>query len=71
VQRQYGGAVQPDRIAFGGSSFGGICTLWASMHYGDRFGAALVESPSLWCADEKFLRWVWKLRGLRSGDSVA
>ena len=39
-----------------GSSFGGICTLWACMHYPGRFGAALVESPSLWFADEKFLR---------------
>lgn len=39
-----------------GSSFGGICTLWACMHYPGRFGAALVESPSLWFADERFLK---------------
>ena len=56
VQEQYGAATSPDRIAFGGSSFGGVCTLYACMHHGHRFGAALVESPSLWFADEKFLR---------------
>lgn len=46
----------PSPARAGGSSFGGICTLWACMHHGDRFGAALVESPSLWFADERFLR---------------
>lgn len=56
VAGSYGAATDKDLVAFGGSSFGGICTLYACMHYGDRFGAALVESPSLWFADEKFLR---------------
>lgn len=46
----------PNSVLRSGSSFGGICTLWACMHYPGRFGAALVESPSLWFADEKFLR---------------
>ena len=52
----YGAATDPEFIAFGGSSFGGICTLWACMHHPGVFGAALVESPSLWFNDEKFLR---------------
>lgn len=52
----YGAATDPARLALGGSSFGGICTLWACMAYPGRFGAALVESPSLWVAQERFLR---------------
>ena len=56
LQQAYGAATDPRHLAFGGSSFGGICTLWASMHYADTFGAVLVESPSLWFADESFLR---------------
>jgi enterochelin esterase-like enzyme len=58
ISESYGAASDAAHIAFGGSSFGGICTLWACMHHSDRFGAALVESPSLWIADEKFLRCV-------------
>ncbi len=57
MQATYGAATDPARIALGGSSFGGICTLVACMRHGGRFGAALVESPSLWFADERFLRW--------------
>jgi enterochelin esterase-like enzyme len=56
LTRHYGAASDPEHIALGGSSFGGICTLWAAMHYPGRFGAALVESPSLWFADERFLK---------------
>lgn len=56
AQRSFGAASSPDLVAFGGSSFGGICTLAASMKHPGVFGAALVESPSLWIAEEKFLR---------------
>jgi len=38
--------------AVGGSSLGGIMSLWLAMHHGDVFGAALVVSPSLWWDDE-------------------
>lgn len=75
VQAAYGAATDPARIAFGGSSFGGICTLCACMRHGDRIGAALVESPSLWFADERFLRWAclrrmrrWRLRARRAAQ---
>lgn len=56
LAEHYGAASDPEHVALGGSSFGGICTLWACMHYPGRFGAALVESPSLWFADERFLK---------------
>ncbi len=38
--------------AVGGSSLGGIMSLWLAMHHSDVFGAALVVSPSLWWDDE-------------------
>ena len=66
LQDEYGAAREAEHLAFGGSSFGGICALWASMHYPHVFGATLVESPSLWFAEEKFLRWV----GVREGEGV-
>lgn len=47
---------EPSKMAFGGSSFGGICSLVMGMRYPGLFGALLVESPSLWLANEKFLR---------------
>lgn len=34
--------------ALGGSSLGGLFALWAALHQADRFGAALVVSPSVW-----------------------
>lgn len=41
---------QPDaaHTAVGGSSLGGIVSLWLAVHHGDVFGTALVVSPSLW-----------------------
>lgn len=37
--------------AVGGSSLGGLVSLWLSLRHGDRFGAALVVSPSVWWDD--------------------
>lgn len=38
--------------AVGGSSLGGIMSLWLAVHHGDVYGTALVVSPSLWWDDE-------------------
>lgn len=35
----------------GGSSLGGLLSLWIALHHGDRIGAALVVSPSVWWDD--------------------
>ncbi len=44
--------------AVGGSSLGGLVSLWLALHHGDTFGAALVVSPSLWWDDGLALREV-------------
>ncbi|MDN3920825.1 alpha/beta hydrolase [Roseateles violae] len=40
--------------AVGGSSLGGLVTMWLLLHHGDSFGAGLVVSPSIWW-DQKFI----------------
>ncbi|MFZ4652223.1 MAG: alpha/beta hydrolase-fold protein [Rubrivivax sp.] len=49
---------RPDRAstAVGGSSLGGLVSLWLALHRGDVFGAALVVSPSVWWGDRYALR---------------
>jgi len=56
AQGVYEVASHPARVAFGGSSFGGIATLCLAMRYPGLVGSALVESPSLWIGEERFLR---------------
>jgi predicted alpha/beta superfamily hydrolase len=43
----------PQATAVGGSSLGGLASLWLALHRPGTFGAALVVSPSLWW-DEHF-----------------
>lgn len=42
---------EPAHTAVGGSSLGGIASLWIALHRPDRVGAALVVSPSVWWDD--------------------
>mmetsp|Transcript_35991 Transcript_35991/g.113878 ORF Transcript_35991/g.113878 Transcript_35991/m.113878 type:complete len:323 (-) Transcript_35991:1561-2529(-) len=56
VQEAYNVSSNPARVAFGGSSFGGISTLCACMRHPGVFGSALVESPSLWFSEGSFLK---------------
>lgn len=46
----------PAGTAVGGSSLGGLVSLWLALHRPDVFGAALVVSPSLWWDNESALR---------------
>lgn len=55
VVSQYYASEDAELMAFGGSSLGGICALAMGMTYPMRFGALLVESPSLWIGNEQFL----------------
>jgi predicted alpha/beta superfamily hydrolase len=61
VAREYGASLAPRDLAFAGSSFGGVAALAAGrsaagQQEGGAFGALLVESPSMWIADEAFLK---------------
>lgn len=61
VAREYGASLDPADLALAGSSFGGVAALSAGMsgpgsEAGCAFGALLVESPSMWIANEGFLR---------------
>ncbi len=38
VQQRYGASEDPAKVAFGGGSFGGVCALYAAMHYPHIFG---------------------------------
>jgi hypothetical protein len=46
----------PSRLAFGGGSFAGIAALMAAMDMPHVFGGVLVESPSLWTGEGRFLQ---------------
>jgi predicted alpha/beta superfamily hydrolase len=46
----------PESTAVGGSSLGGLASLWLALHHGQTFGAALVVSPSVWWDDAFALR---------------
>ncbi len=55
IDRRY--RTRPERLstAVGGSSLGGLVSLWLALHEGATFGAALVVSPSAWW-DNEFAR---------------
>ncbi len=50
----------PDHTMVGGSSLGGLMSLYAFFRHNDRFGKALCMSPSLWVAEGKIFEYVAK-----------
>lgn len=42
----------PPGAVIGGSSMGGLCSLWSHFHHQRAFGGALVMSPAFWVADQ-------------------
>jgi predicted alpha/beta superfamily hydrolase len=57
----------PESTAVGGSSLGGLVSLWLVLHHGGSFGAALVVSPSVWWDDGFALRDVQVWQGAGGG----
>jgi enterochelin esterase-like enzyme len=55
IDARYATRVGPEHRAVGGSSFGGLVTLWLLLHHRAQFGAGLVVSPSVWWGDEHIL----------------
>lgn len=48
----------PEHTAVGGSSLGGLVTLYLMAEHADRFGSGLAVSPSIWWADRAILQHV-------------
>lgn len=61
IDGQYRTKVGPSDTAIGGSSFGGIMALHASLSRPDVFGKAAVISPSVWWNDKVMLKRVEEL----------
>jgi predicted alpha/beta superfamily hydrolase len=62
VAQRYRVAKGPEHTALGGSSLGGLISLYVMLAAPGVFGYALLESPSLWVANRKILR---ECRGFR------
>lgn len=56
IDQRYRTLPDAGHTAVGGSSLGGLFSLWLALHHGEHFGAALVVSPSLWWDQEWALR---------------
>jgi predicted alpha/beta superfamily hydrolase len=56
VGQRYRVAKGPENTALGGSSLGGLISLYVTVAVPGAFGCALLESPSLWVANRKILR---------------
>jgi len=81
IDRRY--RTRPGRAdtAVGGSSLGGLVSMWLALHRPETFGAALVVSPSVWWDDRVLLRDVaattptprprlWLDMGAQEGDEA-
>eukprot|EP00878_Enallax_costatus_P033511 GHUV01036998.1.p3 GENE.GHUV01036998.1~~GHUV01036998.1.p3 ORF type:complete len:117 (-),score=9.42 GHUV01036998.1:14-364(-) len=47
VQQRFHAAQDPESTAFGGGSFGGVCALYAAIHYPHMFGRCAVHAIHL------------------------
>lgn len=55
IDARYATRAGPEHRAVGGSSFGGLVTMWLLLHHRAHFGAGLVVSPSVWWGNEYIL----------------
>jgi predicted alpha/beta superfamily hydrolase len=62
VARQYRTLAGAENCGMGGSSLGGLVTLYLGMRYPEIFGKLAVLSPSVWWRDRVILRFVEQLR---------
>ncbi len=58
IDARYRTAPGRDNTAVGGSSIGGLVSMWLLLAHGDVFGAGLVVSPSVWWAGEAIVAQV-------------
>jgi predicted alpha/beta superfamily hydrolase len=55
IEKYYSVAKGPEHTGLGGSSLGGLITLYTQLAMPGVFGRLLIESPSLWVANRKIL----------------
>jgi enterochelin esterase-like enzyme len=58
IERRFPVRRGPEHTAIGGSSMGGLASLYIHFRRPNRFGAVMALSPSLWFADRAFLGWL-------------
>jgi predicted alpha/beta superfamily hydrolase len=61
IRERYRVMPGPEYTGIGGSSLGGLITLYTQLAAPGVFGRALIESPSLFVANRKILEDVWRL----------
>jgi predicted alpha/beta superfamily hydrolase len=62
IEKYYSVAKGPEHTGLGGSSLGGLITLYTQLASPGVFGRLLIESPSLWVANRKILEECRKFR---------
>jgi predicted alpha/beta superfamily hydrolase len=63
IDSEYRTLTDSAHTALGGSSLGGLVTLYLGLHHATVFGKLIVMSPSVWWANRAILREVRKLKG--------
>lgn len=58
INSKYRTLTDAENTAIGGSSLGGLISLYAAAKYSDKFSKAIVMSPSIWWADGKIIEFV-------------
>lgn len=58
IDRDFPSLANPEATILGGSSLGGLISLYGACRRPESFGAALVQSPALWFADGAIFPWL-------------
>jgi predicted alpha/beta superfamily hydrolase len=62
IAQRYRTLAGPENCGMGGSSLGGLVTIYLGMRYPDVFGKLAILSPSVWWRDRVILRYVEQIR---------
>ena len=62
VAHRYRTLAGPENCGMGGSSLGGLVTLYLGMRYPDVYGKIAVFSPSVWWRDRVILKYVERIQ---------
>ncbi|MFA5478811.1 MAG: alpha/beta hydrolase-fold protein [Candidatus Muiribacteriota bacterium] len=65
IRQKYRVKIKPENNAIGGSSLGGLFSLWAAYENPKIFGKAAVISPALWWNDNKIINLIRERKGIK------